>query len=105
MDTSILIVDDEEAIRVSLANALGEEGYTILEAGSGEEALAIIRQKGPDLMLLDRKLPKIEGLEVLKQAKKIQDDIVVIVMTIISATILGFFDLVWSKFTQFIYGG
>jgi len=81
MDASILVVDDEEAIRVSLAGALADEGYAVLEAATGEEAITLVRRKRPDLMLLDMKLPKTSGLEVLKQARKIQDDIVVIIMT------------------------
>ena len=81
MDASILIVDDEETIRVTLRDALREEGYTTMEAGSGEEAIALVREKIPDLMLLDMKLPKAGGIEVLKQARKVHDEIVVIVMT------------------------
>ncbi len=81
MDTSILIVDDEEAIRLSLTEALSDEGYTVIAAASGEEAIALVRRRRPDLMLLDMKLPKASGMEVLKQAKKIQNDIVVIIMT------------------------
>jgi two-component system response regulator AtoC len=81
MDASILIVDDEQTIRLTLGEALREEGYATLEAASGEEALAIAREKGPDLMLLDMRLPKAGGIEVLRQVKKVQDDIVVIVMT------------------------
>ena len=81
MDASILIVDDEETVRLSLEEALRDEGYTTMQAGSGEEAIRLVRQKSPDLMLLDMKLPKASGIEVLKQAKKIQDDIVTIIVT------------------------
>jgi two-component system response regulator AtoC len=80
-DASILVVDDEEAIRLSLGEALREEGYTIIEAASGEEAIALVRRERPDLMLLDMKLPKASGIDVLRQARKIQDDIVAIIMT------------------------
>ena len=72
-DASILVVDDEEAVRVSLGEALREEGYTIMEAASGEEAITLVRRERPDLMLLDMKLPKASGIDVLKQARKIQD--------------------------------
>ncbi|MBN1917968.1 MAG: sigma-54-dependent Fis family transcriptional regulator [Verrucomicrobia bacterium] len=81
MDASVLIVDDEESIRLSLAEALRDEGYTTCEAGSGEEAIKLVRQERPDIMLLDMRLPKASGIEVLKQARKVQDDIVVIIMT------------------------
>ena len=81
METTVLIVDDEEAIRVSLKEALAEEGYSILEAASGEEGLKLVRSKRPDLMLLDMKLPKASGIDVLKQVRKLQHDIVVVIMT------------------------
>jgi len=81
MDASILIVDDEETIRLSLKEALSDDGFTVFEAASGEEAIKLVRSKGPDLMLLDMKLPKASGIEVLKQAKKIQNDIVVVILT------------------------
>jgi two-component system response regulator AtoC len=81
METTVLIVDDEEAISVSLREALADEGYTILEAASGEEGLSLVRSKRPDLMLLDMKLPKASGIDVLKQVRKLQDDLVVVIMT------------------------
>ncbi len=81
METTVLIVDDEEAIRVSLKEALAEEGYTILDAATGEEGISLVRSKRPDLVLLDMKLPKASGIDVLKQVRKLQDDIVVVIMT------------------------
>jgi DNA-binding NtrC family response regulator len=81
MEASILVVDDEDALRVSLKEALVEDGHKVLEAGTGEEATKIVRRESPDLMLLDMRLPKANGLEVLKQAKRAQHDIVVIMMT------------------------
>jgi len=81
MDASILIVDDEEAVRLSLAEALRDEGYTTHVAASGEEALKLVRSDQLDIMLLDMRLPKANGIEVLKQARKVRDDIVVIIMT------------------------
>jgi len=81
METTVLIVDDEEAIRVSLKEALADEGYTVLDAATGEEGISLVRSKRPDLVLLDMKLPKASGLDVLKQVRKLQDDIVVVIMT------------------------
>jgi two-component system response regulator AtoC len=81
MEASILVVDDEDVLRTSLKEALADEGHTILEAATGEEATKIVRRESPDLMLLDMRLPKANGLEVLKQAKRAQQDIVVVMMT------------------------
>ncbi|MCM8780667.1 MAG: response regulator [Candidatus Omnitrophica bacterium] len=70
MAIKILIVDDDPDIRDVLRLTLSEENYTILEAQDGEEALKIIKTKSPDLVLLDYKLPKIDGREVLHRVRK-----------------------------------
>lgn len=81
MASTILIVDDEEAVRLSLSEALKGDSYEIIMAADGEEALEKIQSAQPDLMLLDIKMPKMDGIEVLKRYKKIKDDLVVIVLT------------------------
>ncbi|MCL1888972.1 MAG: sigma-54 dependent transcriptional regulator [Desulfovibrionaceae bacterium] len=63
----ILIVDDEEGIRFSLRGILEDEGYAVLEAGSGEEGLALLQQKEISLVLLDIWLPGQDGLQVLEK--------------------------------------
>jgi len=70
MPIKILVVDDEPDIRDILKLTLSEENYIVLEAGDGEEALKIITTKSPDLVLLDYKIPKIDGHEVCRQVKK-----------------------------------
>jgi adenylate cyclase len=65
----ILIVDDNETNRDILCTRLRPQGYELLEASDGEEALAIVRQLHPDLMLLDVMMPKIDGIEVCRQLK------------------------------------
>ena len=64
MAIKILIVDDDPDIRDVLKLTLSEENYEILEACDGEEALKVIGSNQPDLILLDYKIPKIEGSEV-----------------------------------------
>lgn len=66
---TILIVDDEEDILELIKFNLKNEGYNILQAMTGEEAIKIARQSGPDLMVLDLMLPGIDGLEVTRHLK------------------------------------
>ena len=77
----ILVVDDEHLIRWSLEQNLKKQGYEVLTAGSGEDALRIIREDPPELVLLDIQLPGISGLEVLEKIKEIDEDIIVIMVT------------------------
>ena len=69
MAATILIVDDEESIRTSVAEILSEEGYSYRVAGSGEEALATIADAAPDLVLLDIAMPGPDGIEVLERLR------------------------------------
>lgn len=80
MSASVLIVDDDSLIRLSLAKRLGREGYRILEAGSAAEALQK-RREGVDLVLLDYRLPDADGLEVLQKIKEADPDTLVIMLT------------------------
>ncbi|MCF8112904.1 MAG: response regulator transcription factor [Desulfotignum sp.] len=66
---TILIVDDEEDIVELIRYNLKSEGYTILTAGTGEQAIKIARQSRPDLIVLDLMLPGIDGLEVTRHLK------------------------------------
>ncbi|MCF8092200.1 MAG: response regulator transcription factor [Desulfotignum sp.] len=66
---TILIVDDEEDIVELIRYNLKSEGYTILTAGTGEQAIKIARQSRPDLIVLDLMLPGIDGLEVTRYLK------------------------------------
>jgi len=81
MQSSILVVDDESAVRWSLAEALSETGYKVEGAESGEEALSMIDHSFPDLMLLDICLPKSDGITVLKHAKEKRQDLITIMIT------------------------
>ena len=78
---TILIVDDEESIRMSLEGVLEDEGFRPVFAATGEEALSAIREENPDLVLLDIWMPGIDGLETLKRAKDTWPDILVVMMS------------------------
>ncbi len=77
----ILIVDDEEGIRESLSGIFEDEGYDVLTAGSGEEALKLLKEQSPDLILLDIWLPGIDGIQTLKEIKDIKADLPVIMIS------------------------
>jgi two-component system, OmpR family, KDP operon response regulator KdpE len=62
----ILVVDDEEAIRRFLRVALSSQGYTVIEAASGQEALSGMVNQKPDILILDLGLPDIDGVEVTR---------------------------------------
>ncbi len=81
MKPVILLVDDEDTIRLFLEKTLREEGYEALTAATGTEALELTRSELPDLVLLDLKLPDMSGLDVLKQIKEEVPEVCVIMLT------------------------
>ncbi|MGQ9509982.1 MAG: sigma-54-dependent transcriptional regulator [Thermodesulfobacteriota bacterium] len=81
MKPSILIVDDDEVMRETLLEVLKKSGYEVYVEGSGSGALSTIKKHIIDLILLDMKLPDIDGIEVLKKIKEFDTDILVIMMT------------------------
>ena len=78
---TILIIDDEKAIRKTLTEILGYEGYKIDEASDGEEGLNKFRVKSYDLVLCDIKMPKLDGIEFLEKAKEINPEVPVIIIS------------------------
>ena len=67
MNERILIVDDEEDLTLGYSKCLSKVGYEIKTANSGEDAIALLREEIFDLIFLDIRLPKMDGLEVLKK--------------------------------------
>lgn len=78
---AILIVDDEKNIRLTLLKALETFGAEIDTAVNGEEALAKLREKEFDLIMLDLRMPGIDGMEVLRRVRELRPDIKVIILT------------------------
>ena len=78
---TILIVDDEESIRKSLAGILGDEGYEVVAAPSGRDGLDVLSEAQPALALLDIAMPEMDGIETLKRFKEVRPEMQVIMIT------------------------
>ena len=103
--TRILIVDDEEIVRESLSAWLEKDGYTVGTAQDGPTAIAMLSRERWSIMLVDMKMPGMDGLQVLEQAKKIQPEAVAVIMTAyatvdtaVSAIKLGAYDYIVKPF-------
>jgi two-component system nitrogen regulation response regulator NtrX len=101
MFPTLLIVDDEPSILQGLSGLLSDEGFAVITAANGYEALKIIEAESPDLVLLDIWMPGIDGIETLKEIKKDNQNIQVIIITghgtietAVRATKLGAYDLI-----------
>ena len=77
----ILVVDDEQLIRKALGEVIEIEGHEALFAKDGREALHIISQQLPDLVVTDLLMPDIEGLELIREIRKISDDVKIIAIS------------------------
>lgn len=79
---TILVVDDEAHIRKFVTLILKQMGYSsFLEAGNGEEALAVYEREKPGLVLMDVNMPILDGIETLRRLKEIDPDSVVVMLT------------------------
>ena len=101
----ILIVDDDPQLRASFEKLLTEEGHTVQSAASGEKGLELLRTSIPDLVVLDIRLPGMDGLQTFQSIHQIEPKLPVIIMTAygttdtaIEATKLGAFDYVLKPF-------
>lgn len=81
MKEKILIVDDEPRIRDVLQQFLAKKGYSPITAGSGEEAIQKAREEKPLVVLLDMRMPGMDGLATMKKLKEINDKIGIIMVT------------------------
>lgn len=79
--TSVLIVDDEKNMRTTLADILAEEGYEVFTAASGEEAVEFCKTQTFDVVLMDVRMPGINGVEAFRQIRRHQEGVRVILMS------------------------
>lgn len=106
MSKLVLVVDDEENIRFSLAGILEDEGYQIVLAENGTDALDLIREEVPDLVLLDIWMPGMDGIQTLERIRNLFSDLTVVMMsghgtieTAVKATRMGAFDFIEKPFS------
>jgi DNA-binding NtrC family response regulator len=78
---TILIVDDERDFCTLLSDSLSLEGYRVLTAQNGRKALERVAKETPDLVLMDIKMPGMNGIEVLERIKKVKEETPVIILT------------------------
>jgi len=104
---TVLVVDDEESILDALSGILKDEGYEVITASAGEQALALVKEQSPDLILLDVWMPSgIDGLETLRGIKEISRESIVIMISghanidiAVQATKLGAYDFLEKPLT------
>src|SRR5947199_7657974 len=103
----ILVIDDEAAIRESLRMTLEYEGYEFIGAATGQEGLALAEREAPDLVLLDVKMPGMDGIEVLERLRNMNDQLPIVVIsghgtisTAVEATKKGAFDFIEKPFAS-----
>ncbi len=77
----ILIADDEEAARTTLGQILSEDGYEVFQAVDGEEALRLVAELSPDVLLSDLKMPRLDGHELLQRVRQGYPDVTLVIMT------------------------
>ena len=81
MRKKILIVDDEKDLLLVMGTRIKAWGYDLLEASGGKEAIGAVKQKRPDIIILDYKMPEMDGVATLKEIRKINKNIPVIMFT------------------------
>ena len=79
--TKILVIDDEQGIRDLLDTLLRRKGYDVVLAESGRQGLELFRRERPDVIVLDLKMPEMDGLTVLRQIKNLDPGKPVIILT------------------------
>src|SRR5499433_585676 len=103
----ILVIDDDAGVRESLRMTLEYDGYDVAGAATGQEGIALVEREAPDLVLLDVKMPGMDGLEVLDRLRSVNETLPVVVVsghgtisTAVEATKKGAFDFIEKPFAS-----
>jgi len=101
----ILVIDDDKDLRFNLSSILKDEGYDVLAVEDGREALKILRGNCPDLVLLDMRLPEMDGMKILEKMKELNHNLAIIMLTAytdvkdaVKAMRLGAYDYITKPF-------
>lgn len=78
---TILLIDDEDRFRTALARQLEVRNFVVLDCSNGEDAIKIVRHQNPEVVILDQKMPGMDGIQTLKEIKKIRPEVQVIMHT------------------------
>jgi excisionase family DNA binding protein len=81
MRGSIMIIDDDEAVRYLVRRALERDGFQVVTASNGKEALELLKRETPNVIFLDLKLPGIDGADLLKEIRKQYGPMPVVILT------------------------
>jgi DNA-binding NtrC family response regulator len=102
---TILVVDDEPKVLGLFERILSKERYTLLTVNNGKEALELVRRKRPDLIILDLKMPDMNGIETLRRINRLSENTEVIIITgygsmetVRAAMRLGVYDYITKPF-------
>lgn len=77
----VLLIDDEDRFRQALAQQLEHRGFSVLDVDNGEDAIKIVRHNNPEVVILDQKMPGMDGIQTLQELKKIRPEVQVIIHT------------------------
>ncbi len=111
MTKKIIVVDDEQDIRIALFESLSRQGYNVSVAENGAVALDIIKRNPPDLVITDIKMPQIDGLQLLRELRRQSRDLQVLIITghatvdsAVEAMKLGAFDYILKPVSPEVVG-
>jgi two-component system, sensor histidine kinase and response regulator len=105
-EKTIFVIDDDEIIRLSCEQILRKSGYTVKTFGNGYEGIERLKEIKPSLLIVDIKMPELDGFEIIKIVRKIDSDLVIVVITgfatietAVDAMKLGAYDFLPKPFT------